>query len=180
MAIIFEYKDKNGWYFDRLLMKDEAFYDGITLLHANTIYNLLFIIPDLLIRLVIWIWNLKNRMNPVGYLMTQNQWGLKVFGTFNKKKRAKYIELHAYLDLFCSKHQISSLFSEGVQTITNNWKSCYPFYGFTSNISKGKQIFFTLNKMHICNMDIDRHKIITSLETSNKSKTKAHLFEAAI
>ena len=31
--------EQNGWYFDRLLMKDEAFYDGMTLLHADTIYK---------------------------------------------------------------------------------------------------------------------------------------------
>ena len=31
--------DENGWYLDRLLMYDEAFYGGITILHANTIYK---------------------------------------------------------------------------------------------------------------------------------------------
>ena len=39
MAITFKCVNRNGWYFDRLLMKDEAFYGGIKLLHTNTIYK---------------------------------------------------------------------------------------------------------------------------------------------
>ena len=37
MAIIFKCVNRNGRYFYIRLMKDEAFFDGITLLHTNTI-----------------------------------------------------------------------------------------------------------------------------------------------